>query len=156
MVVVLATVLSALPAVSFPPEVAPPPNVREAPAVFQVRLDLAGLVGASWFVPQGRARIEAVVFNARSSLRGERSLDLDGVLLAMPGVGPLLLAAREGPLGAEERALLIASGALQLFGLALGGTALASGEGLAPRGPVLSFSPIAGGRLGLSLRLSGF
>lgn len=156
MVVVLATVLSALPAVSFAPEVAPPPNVRVAAGGFQVRLDLAGLVGASWFVPQGRARIEAVLLNARGSLRGEHPLDFDGVLLAAPGVGPLLLAAREGPLGAEERALLIASGALQLVGLSLGATALASGEGLAPRGPVLSFSPIAGGRLGLSLRLTGF
>lgn len=77
-------------------------------------------------------------------------------LLATPAVGPLLLAAREGPWRVEDRALLISSGLLQLIGLWVGVTSLASGERAAAHGKVLSFSPIAGGRLGLSVKLTGF
>ncbi len=158
MVIVLATLLSAAPlaAASFPPEVVPARTQRVPAAAFRVRLDVGGLLGASWFVPQGRARIEAALANAGGSLRGESTFDSQGFFLATPGVGPLLLATREGPLGSEERALLIASGALQFLGMTLGASALASGESALPKGPVLSFSPIAGGRLGFAMRLSGF
>ena len=156
--VVLVTLLGASPLMppSLAPELTPPPINRGSTSAFRLRVDLGGLLGASWFVPQSRERIEAMVLSAGASFRGEHAFDVDGLLLAAPAVGPLMLAAREGPLSLEDRALLISSGLLQLVGLSVGATALASGESLASRGRVLSFSPIAGGRLGLSMRLSGF
>ena len=158
MLVVLVALLGATPLgpTSFPPELAPPPNDRGSLPALRVRIDLGGLLGASWFVPQGRERIEAALANAGASLRGEHAFDVDGMLLATPAVGPLLLAAREGPWSVEDRALLISSGLLQLIGLWVGVTSLASGESAAAHGKVLSFSPIAGGRLGLSVKLTGF
>lgn len=150
---VLATLLSAAPL-----ETASLPVAGEGPRrpALQVRLDFAGFVASSWFVPESRSQIEAALENARGSLLGEESLDGRGLLRVAPVIGPWLIASRD-PVSHSDRAFLVTAGLLQLVGLWVGALQLSSpGLGLAQHeGPVLSISPLVGGSLGLSLKIRG-
>ena len=141
MVLLLATLLSAAPV-----------GARPASTALAARLDMGGLLGASWYVPAGRAQLSAAMNDA---LRADRSLEFNSVVLSMPVLGPWMLAGRDVG-DAQDRALLVTSGVLQLVGLSVGAFRLANDEVAVETGPVLSFSPIASGRLGFSVRLTGF
>ncbi len=143
MVLLLATLLASSP-------VTPAPR-----ATLRAQLDVTGLVGASWYVPAGRARIESAWDSMRGALFGPGSLDGLALAYALPVMGPFLAAQHVD--GWQDRALLATSGVLQLIGLTVGARRWLSDEPAArDAGPVLSVSPIAGGRLGLSVRLTGF
>ena len=142
MLIALVTVLAATPA----------PLER---LTVRTQLDVGGMLGATWYVPQSRVHLEAALHQARGLFDGG---ELNGVTLAYaaPVVGALLVARdTEDPL---DRALLVTSGVLQGMGLGIGAARLFADEeeGVVETGPVLSISPIAAGRLGLSLRITGF
>lgn len=159
MVALLLTMLSAAPlaAVTLTAPVAAPVSPRVAQGGLRARLDLGGLLAASWYVAPSRSRIDAALDNAKGSLRGHAIFDGNALLLATPVVGPWVLAGQQRSLDGGDRALLVTSGVLQLVGLSLGALWLASDDdGPKAEGPVLTVSPIAGGRLGLSVKLTGF
>lgn len=143
MLLALVTVLASTP---------PMPLER---ATVRTQLDVGGMLGATWYVPQSRVHLEAALTQARGLLRGE---DLDGLTLAYsaPLVGAFLVARDTEDL--LDRALLITSGLLQGVGLGVGAARLFADDerGVVETGPVVSFSPIAAGRLGLSVRITGF
>lgn len=132
---------------------------REARRALETKLDLGGLLSASWYVAPARSQIQAAWETTKGSLLGAGQLDGQALLLATPVVGPWMVAQRDGSLDGADRALLLTSGALQLLGLSVGAWRLAQepgpGVSSADCGPVLSVSPIAGGRLGLSVQLTG-
>ncbi len=144
MFVVLATLLAASPMTGRPPE------VTHRTGVLRTRVDFVGLITSSWYVPQSRTNIEA----ALDSLRRD-TLNGEGVLLATPVFGPWMTAGQETLTG-PDRALLYTTGVLQLVGLSLGAMHLFAPHAPARMGPVLSISPIAAGRVGLSVRIVGF
>lgn len=122
-----------------------------------VQLDLGGLLGAAWYVPSGRANLEAARDLGLGVLLSGQRLDSEVLLLAAPVVGPWVQASRSATAG-DDAALLLATGALQALGLAVGAVRMADdgGDAAGPTGPVVSVSPIAGGRLGLTVRITGF
>ncbi len=127
-----------------------------AAAPLGAQIDAGGLISSSWYVPQTRTRIDAALDNARISLRGEAVLDGEGLVLAMPVMGPWLLAGENG-IGGGDRALLIATGLMQLAGLTVGILQLTGADTAgSAQAPVLSFSPIVGDQLGLSVKLGNF
>ncbi len=144
MLFALATLLAASPMTGRPPEL----TVRTG--VLRARVDFVGLITSSWYVPQSRTHIEA----ALHSLRKE-TLDGEGVLLATPVFGPWMTAGQGGTLTGGDRALLYTTGVMQLVGLSLGAMNLLKKPGPVTTGPVLSVSPIAAGRIGLSIRITG-
>lgn len=163
MLLLVASLLAASPFPAMPSPLTP----REAPAAtvstsrrpMETKLDVGGLLGASWYVAPARSQIEAAWVNAKGSLFGTAPLDGEALLLAAPVIGPWMVAHRDVQLDLGDRALLVTSGALQLLGLSVSAWRLATEEGggvTGAQGPVLSLSPIAGGRLGLSVRLTGF
>lgn len=162
MFALVALALAASPFEGLQPVPAAPPAAvkRESRRALETKLDLGGLLGASWYVAPARTQIQAAWENAKGSLLGDGALDGQALLLATPVVGPWMVAQRDGSLDGADRALLVTSGALQLLGLSVGAWRLAQEDGPAvsssERGPVLSVSPIAGGRLGLSVQLTGF
>jgi hypothetical protein len=119
----------------------------------RVEVDLGGLLGAPWYVPAGRDKLEAAWVLTHEALRGRRVLEVETLSMALPVVGPWLTAQHgDSP---AERFSLVTAGVLQAVGLAVGvgrWFCVPDGE---DGGPVLRFSPIAAGQLGLSLRLSG-
>ena len=140
----LATLLAASPMTGRPPK----PTVRTG--VLRARVDFVGLITSSWYVPQSRAHIEAALHSlGRDKLGGE------GVMLAAPVLGPWMTAGQAGTLTGGDRALLYTTGVLQLAGLSLGAMRLLEKPGPLTTGPVLSVSPIAAGRIGLSIRITG-
>ena len=144
MFVVLATLLAASPMTGKPPEV----TLRTG--VLRTRVDFVGMISSSWYVPQSRTNIEAALHSLRrDTLNGE------GMLLATPVFGPWMTAGAGGTLTGADRALLYTTGVLQLVGLSLGAMHLFETHGPARTGPVLSISPIAAGRIGLSIRITG-
>jgi hypothetical protein len=161
MLALVALALAASPFEGLQPQASSPPAAvkREARCALETKLDLGGLLGASWYVAPARSQIQAAWENAKGTLLGEGPLDGQTLLLAAPVVGPWMVAQRDGSLDGADRALLVTSGALQLLGLSLGAWRLAQDQApsvsSADRGPVLSVSPVAGGRLGLSVQLTG-
>lgn len=154
-----AAPLPAMPGPLMPREEKPSLTVtRTTRSALETKLDVGGLLGASWYVAPGRSQIEAAWLNAKGSLFGAAPLDGEALLLAAPVIGPWMVAHRDPQLDLGDRALLVTSGALQLLGLSVSAWRLANDEGgvAAESGPTLSLSPIAGGRLGLSVRLTGF
>ncbi len=143
MFVVLATLLAASPMADQPPA----STVRTG--MLRARVDLLGLITSSWYVPQSRTNIEAALHSLRKD-----TLDGQGVLLATPVFGPWMTAGSDS-LSGSERALLYTTGLLQLVGLSLGAMHLFETPAPATTGPVLSVSPIAAGRVGLSIRITG-
>jgi len=145
MLLALVAVLAATP---------PTPPVQRT--TLRARLDVGGMLIASWYVPQARVHLENVLQRARGLMTGAR--ELDGLVLAYatPVVGPWLVA--RDTVDPLDRIMLVASGLLQTMGLGLGAVQLFSdGEaGVVETGPVVVLSPIAGGRLGLSLCVTGF
>ncbi len=153
MVCLLATLLmSAAPVMK---DTAAPPART---VTLRTKLDFGGMILSYWYVPSTRARIEAAIDNAMGTLRGDDYLDTQALFQAMPVVGPWAAAAKVGPMSVEERTLLCATGVLQLLGLSLGVMRLF--EPIEPmgkqKGPVLSISPISGGQLGISMRITGY
>jgi hypothetical protein len=131
----------------------------EAPrtAPLRAKLDVAGMIASTWYVPESRAHIEAALDNARGTFLGESTLNGEGLLMVLPVIGPWTAALQDDvPLAFGDRALLYTAGLLQLVGISLGAMQLFEGEGLVAKGPVLSVSPIAGGQLGVSVRITGF
>jgi hypothetical protein len=153
MVCLLVTILSAAPVTSdTPPSTGPARTVT-----LRTKVDFGGMILSYWYVPSTRARIEAAIDNAMGSLRGDDFLDGGALFQAMPVVGPWAAAMKEGPMTVNERALLCATGVLQLVGLTLGVKRLFEPIELTrPKGPVLSISPIASGQLGISVRIVGY
>lgn len=164
MLLLVASLLAASPFPAMPsaltPREQPAPSVsQQPPRALQAKLDVGGLLGASWYVAPGRSQIEAAWVNAKGSLFGTSPLDGEALLLAAPVIGPWMVAHRDGQLDLGDRAMLLTSGALQLLGVSVSVWRLAMEEGGGvgtEAGPVLSLSPIAGGRLGVSVRLTGF
>lgn len=120
----------------------------------RLQVDLGGLVNAAWYVPAGRVHLEAALWLSRDAVFRGAQLDFYTLALAMPMLGPWLAAPQvDDPL---DRAMLVTSGVLQTIGVGLAAARLFSGpgDGVVEVGPVLRFSPIAGGRLGLSVRLT--
>lgn len=153
MVLLLATLLGAAPALK--DDTSPTPPARTV--ALRTRIDFGGLIISYWYVPESRVNIEAALDNARGSLLGSEILDGHALLKAVPVAGPWTAALQEGSMAIEERALLCVTGVLQLAGLWLGARQLFDpAEGAKPRGPVLSLSPIAAGRLGISVKLVGY
>lgn len=158
---VLALVISSLPAPAQAVEVPPVevPRIKQTRSARLVsRLDLGGLLGASWFVPSARQQMEATLWSARDALRGEARFEVQRLVVGVPVVGPWVLAS-DPTLGGFDRGLLITSGVLQLVGFSVGLARLVETEASTPTaasGPVLTFSPISAGRLGLSVKLAGF
>lgn len=149
MFLLLATVLSAAP-LGAKVHSAPPARMT-----LQLRVDFGGMLMSSWYVPQTRTHIDAAIGNARGMLRGDEVLDGNSVLLAMPVVGPWMLAGHSPNNG--ELAMLVGTGVLQLAGLAMATLSLTAAPEARPSGgPVLSFSPIAAGHLGFSVKLANF
>lgn len=97
------------------------PSMPLERATVRTQLDVGGMLGATWYVPQSRVHLEAALTQARGLLRGE---DLDGLTLAYsaPLVGALLVARDTEDL--LDRALLITSGLLQGVGLGVGAARL--------------------------------
>lgn len=152
MVCLLATLL--LSAAPVTKETSPPPART---VTLRTRIDFGGMIISYWYVPETRAQIEAAIDNAAGSLLGDEYLDTQALLRAAPVIGPWLAAARDVPMTVEERTLLCVTGVLQLAGLTLGVMRLFEPmEFGRPRGPVLSVSPIASGRLGISFRITGY
>ncbi|MFT3709107.1 MAG: hypothetical protein QM817_15790 [Archangium sp.] len=122
----------------------------------RMRLDVGGLVGASWYVPQTRRSLLLALDNAKGSFFGPETIQLSTTVNAVPIVGPLLML--NGAAG-EDRAMLITTAALQLLGttVALKRLVLETGVNDKPHsGPELTFSPIVAGQLGFAVRLTGF
>jgi hypothetical protein len=122
----------------------------------QMRLDVGGLVGASWYVPQTRRTLLLALDNAKGSFFGDESIQLSTTAQAVPILGPLLML--NGAAG-EDRAMLITTAALQMLGtgVALKRLFLETGVNTQkPTGPELTFSPIVAGQLGFAVRLTGF
>lgn len=154
MVLLLVTLLSAAP-------VHAGGHVTQRPAQsveLRTQVDWFGMVSSYWYVPQSRVHIEALLDNARGTLRGDADLNGQGLLRATPVVGPWMTAAsRDLSLTDSDRLLLCASGMMQLIGLTLGTmSVLQPMDELDAKGPVLRISPIAGGQLGVSVRIVGF
>lgn len=143
MLLLLATVLASTP-----------PTLERT--TLRTQLDVGGMLGATWYVPQSRAHLEAVLTQAKGLFTGTSELEARTLAFAAPLVGPLLVA-RETE-DALDRALLLTSGLLQGVGLGVGAARFFRDEEphIVETGPVVSFSPIAAGRLGLSLRITGF
>lgn len=108
-------------------------------------------MGSGWYVPQTRRQMML----ALDSLRGTEALRFDPVLNSTPVVGAWVMAANAR---GYDQAMLITSGALQLMGVLVGLKRLLLDEhGFErPVGPQLTISPIVGGQLGLSVRLTNF
>lgn len=121
---------------------------------FRMRLDVGGLVGAGWYVPQTR---RSMLLALESVVADDRSLTLSTAFDAMPIVGPLMML-RANTAG-EDRAMLITTAALQLLGttVALKRLFLESGSNSPPANePQITFSPIVNGQLGIAVRVTGF
>lgn len=119
------------------------------------RLDVGALVGSGWYVPQTREQMMLALNGARDSLLGTQVMRFDPVLNSTPVVGAWVMATSAR---GYDQAMLITSGALQLMGVLVSLKRLLLEEnGFAkPVGPQLSFSPIVGGQLGISVRLTNF
>jgi|GEM_PF-5420031 hypothetical protein len=118
----------------------------------RAELDVGGLVGASWYVPAGRERIEA----ARLAFFSDAPAELSTYAYALPVVGPMMTTRLIDD--GVDRALLITTSLLQTLGLTMGAAWLFQDRdsNVIEAGPLISISPIAAGRLGLSLRVTGF
>ncbi len=123
-------------------------------SVVHVELDLGGLLGATWYVPAGRARLDAAWAAGHDALLHHRPLDVAALAPTIPLVGAWFLARPDEP--PLERAALVAAGLLQGVGLMVGLLRLGSAPRPEAEGLVLRFSPIAAGQLGLSVRVVGF
>ncbi|MBL8912780.1 MAG: hypothetical protein JNM17_18955 [Archangium sp.] len=124
---------------------------------FRMRLDVGGLVGSAWYVPQTRKSMLLAMNNAKDSFFGDANLSVSTAVGAMPIVGPLMLL-KTTDLG-EDRALLITTAAMQLLGttIALKRLILESGVNEPPvNEPQITFSPIVNGNLGFAVRITGF
>lgn len=143
MVLLLATILASAP-------------VAPSTSGLRARLDVGGMMAASWYVPASRAHMEAALRTVRGSLFHNELLDVRELIWGAPVLGPWLLAG-QASLADDDRVLLFATGMLQAVGLSVSAIRLVTEESEAPSSaPTLSVSPIAGGRLGLSLKLTGF
>lgn len=155
---VVSSVSAPADAMKVPPLAAVPRIVQIRSARLVSRLDIGGLLGASWFVPAARQQMEATLWSARDALARDTRFHVQSLLVGVPVVGPWMLAS-DPTHGAADRGLLIASGVLQLVGFSVGLARLAQNEdgtSVAGVGPVLTFSPISAGRLGLCVKLVGF
>lgn len=118
------------------------------------RLDVGGLVGAAWYVPQGRQSMMLALDNAKGHFFGSEELHFDAMVNAMPVVGPLRMATTAEGL---DQAVLVTTGALQLLGTAVALERLLSGDSEEKiAGPRITLSPIVAGQLGLGLRVTHF
>lgn len=119
------------------------------------QLDVGGLLGSGWYVPQTREQMLLALNGARDGLLGTPLMRFDPVLNSTPVVGAWAMAVTAR---GYDQAMLITSGALQLMGVLVALKRLLLDEnGFArPVGPQLTFSPIVGGQLGLSVRLTNF
>ncbi len=147
MVLLLATLLAASPMTGTAPV---------ARTSLRAKVSMGSLLGAAWYVPAGRERIETAWQMTRGAMVGDTHFDFLALAYAMPVVGPFLSTAQSGDM--FSRAALITSGLLQTLGLVVGIARLAGSDeaGIVETGPVISFSPIAAGHLGLSVELAGF
>jgi hypothetical protein len=87
---------------------------------------------------------------------GDEHLEFLKLAYALPMIGPWMTSPH-----ADDRidsALLITTGILQTLGVGLAAAELFKTEdrSVVEAGPLISLSPIAGGRLGLSVRVTGF
>jgi hypothetical protein len=119
-------------------------------------LDVGGLVGASWYVPMSRERIELALQHSRQVAFGDQHLDPLKLVYALPMLGPWMTTGHTDD--ALDNVLLITTGILQTLGLGLAASELFQDRdtSVVEAGPLISLSPIAGGRLGLSVRITGF
>lgn len=126
----------------------------QAPS-FDAKLDVGGLVGAAWYVPQAREQMMVALYNARGTfLLGNEQLQLNPMLNATPVVGAWLMAADAR---GYDQAMLITTGALQLLGTAVALKRwLLDEPAVAPTGMQLTISPIVAGQFGLGMRLTNF
>ena len=132
------------------------PTTPVVRTTLRAQVDVGGMLGSSWYVTTLRGHLENALTQAKGLLLDGRDFDALSLAYAAPMVGPLL-AARQSD-DPFESALLVTSGVLQTVGLGLGAAQLFGDteHGVVERGPVVSFSPIAAGRLGLSVRITGF
>lgn len=122
----------------------------------RAQVDVGDMLVASWYVPASRLHLEMAIQKARGLLAGSRELDGRTLAYAAPIVGPWL--ATRDPMGPFDRLMLLTSGVLQSIGLGVAAARLFSEPetGVVETGPVVVFSPIAWGSLGLSVRITGF
>lgn len=119
------------------------------------RLDVGGLLGSGWYVPQTREQMLLALNGARDGLLGTPALGFDPLLNSTPVVGAWAMAVNAR---GYDQAMLITSGALQLMGVLVALKRLVFDDSAfaKPVGPQLTFSPIVGGQLGVSVRLTNF
>lgn len=147
MLLLVATLLASTPA-------APAPVVRTG---VQWQLDVGGLLGSAWYVPESRVHLEAALDASRGLWRTTTGVDAMAFAYASPVVGSFLAASDAS--SDFVRAMLVTSGLLQGLGLTVLTWRLladAPPSNLVQAGPTVSLSPIAAGGLGLSLRLTGW
>jgi hypothetical protein len=121
----------------------------------RAELDVGGLVGAAWYVPASRERMQVALEHTKGVAFGDEHLESLKLAYALPMIGPWMTS----PLADDriDSALLITTGILQTLGVGLAAAELFKTEdSVVEAGPLISFSPIAGGRLGLSVRVTGF
>jgi hypothetical protein len=143
MVIALLTVLAAAPMQT---------------QTIEARLDVGGMVGAAWYVPQTKQQMMFALNNARGSFFGNEPLAFDAMVNSMPVVGPWMMAS---DVNGFDRAMLVTTGAIQLLGTAVALKRLildeSTGEfGAKPVGPQITISPIVAGQLGIGLRITNF
>lgn len=122
------------------------------------KLDVGGMVGAAWYVPQTKQQMMFALNNARGSFFGNEPLEFDAMVNSMPVVGPWMMAT---DVRGFDQAMLVTTGAIQLLGTAVALKRLIleeeSGElGAKPVGPQITISPIVAGQLGVGLRITNF
>lgn len=119
------------------------------------QLDVSGMLASGWYVPQTHEQMMLALNGARDSLLGTQLMRFDPVLNSTPVVGAWVMAADAR---GYDQAMLITSGALQLMGMLVGLKRLLFDDAAfaKPVGPQLTVSPIVGGQLGLSVRLTNF
>ena len=122
-----------------------------------VRLDAGGFLGAGWGVRSYRIQLETLSQQG-SSFVDDRNQQLDSWLFVrttLPVAGPLLTLEYGGELARREAFELILTSGLQAVGLAaLTYRAYFSHEAAGPPAYVeMSLSPLAAGRLGISMTL---
>lgn len=162
---------SAAPASAAPTWAEPAPEVRPAatapkgPRVsLTLSLDAGGFFSSPWYVGAFRLQLERLKLRGLGYVNGvSRAPEAEELALSYPVVGPWLLLAKGGDQARSDAALLGIAGALQGIGLiALTGRWVKSLTASGPPAPVaaqhleLSFAPVAAGRLGLSVTLTGW
>jgi hypothetical protein len=124
----------------------------------EARLDVGGMVGAAWYLPQTKQQMMFALENARGSFFGNEPLALEAMVNSMPVVGPWVMATEANGF---DRAMLVTTGAIQLLGTAVALKRLILDEhtgefGAKPLGPQITISPIVAGQIGLGLRITNF